>query len=161
MRKNLVLTLVSLLLVLGAVWIAGPATYAGEPLKVDITVPMTKGDIVTVDSKVGALTLNEVVVHNPPNDDDLKKAETNKSDNCHPKLALGISNSGDSLWKIKLFIKLEDKDGKVLMSCDREDEVQPGANNDHTNFCWLNSMKTINWPKIAKIHIVGTVTEVK
>ena len=159
MKRELLVSLLSFTLVLAAVWFAAPATCAGEPVQVNITVPMTKGDVVPVRSKVGPLTFNEVEVHNAPNEEDLQKAQSDKGDNCHPKLALGISNSGTSLWKIKLSIKLESKDGQVFMSCDRTDDVKPGADDDHTNFCWLDSMKTIDWPKIAKIHIVGTVSE--
>ena len=159
MKKNLLVSLVSLSFVLAAVWIAAPAASAGEPLPVNISIPMTKGDTISVGQKVGALTFNEIDVHNAPSDEDLQKAQADKRDKCHPKLALGISNSSASLWNIKLTIKLESESGEVFMSCDRDDDVQPGADNDHTNFCWIDNMKTIDWPRIAKIQIVGTVTE--
>ena len=78
-----------------------------------------------------------------------------------PKLAVGVSNKGTTKIKFHLTVRLEDKDGNIYMSCDRNDDIDPGAVNDHTNLCWLDSMKTLDWPKVTAVHIIAKVTTSK
>lgn len=157
-RKNfagIALFLAASLLALGA----GLVLLAEEPYTVDKTVPMPKTGQADLKFEAGPLVIEEIVIRNMPDDEDLAKAKSDPSDKCHPKLAIGVSNKGTVKTKFHLKVQLEDKDGNIYMSCDRNDESEPGAVNDHTNLCWLDSMKTLDWPKVTVIHIVAKVSK--
>ncbi len=144
------------------VWAAASTlAWAGEPIKVDQTVAMPKSEVGELHFKAGSLIFEEVVIRNAPNEEDIAKAKSDPGDNCHPKLAVGVSNTSDKKMSMKIIVRLEGEDGKVYMSCDRTDDVQPNAQDDHTNLCWLDSMKTIDWPKVTKVHIIASIAEAK
>lgn len=126
---------------------------AAEPVSLEKTVPLPASGIATIKVPVGPLVLEEVVVRNMPDASDLEKAKSDPDDNCHPKLAVGFSNPGPAEMEIKLVVRLEGDDGTVYMTCDREDEVNAGAANDHTNLCILAKMKTKDWPKVTRVRI--------
>lgn len=107
--------------------------------------------------KAGPLTFTELIIRNPPNAEDLREAKTNPSDNCHPKLAIGVTNTGRSKMEFHVTVSLEDGRGKIYMTCDRNDSIDPGAQNDHTNLCWLESMKTIDWPRVTRVRLVAEI----
>lgn len=160
MRKALVLVAAVLVFCACAALLAQTAEGNG-PFAVDQKTPMPKTEIGTLGYTAGPVTFEEVVIRNAPDDEDLEKAKSDPSDKCHPKLAVGMSNSGSRKMKVKIYLRLEDKDGNVYMTCDRTDTVQPGAKNDHTNFCWLDSMKTLDWPKVAFVHITASISAEK
>ena len=155
--KLLVLALVGSLLVI----VAGTMLQSQEPYTVDKTVPLPKTGQADLKLDAGPVIFDEVIIRNIPDEEDLAKAKNNPSDKCHPKLQVGVSNKGTAKMKFHLTVRLEDKDGNVYMSCDRNDTAEPGAVNDHTNLCWLDSMKTLDWPKVTAVHIIAKVTTEK
>lgn len=136
---------------------AAVAAAAEHAHTVNKTIPFPKTNRAELGWKVGPITFTEVIVRNAPNDEDLREAKKDTNDNCHPKLQVGVSNGGDQKMKFHLTVALEDDQGSIYLSCDRNDSIKPGAENDHTNLCWLDSMKTIDWPKLTRIRIKADV----
>jgi hypothetical protein len=139
------------------VWVALGAVPAAAKASLDKKVPFPTSGRAALGVKVGPLTFTEVLVRNAPNAKDLAEAKSNPKDNCHPKLQVGVSNPGSAKMKFHVTVSLEDGSGHVYMSCDRNDSISPGASNDHTNLCWLDSMKTIDWPKLKVVHVSAEV----
>jgi len=128
-----------------------------DVISVDESIPFGEGRTHRLGFEAGPLVFEEIIVRNPPNEEDLRKAELDPDDNCHPKLQLGISNKGTVKMEVEATIRFEGEDGTLYMECERSDTVEPGARNDHTNFCWLDSMKTIDWPKVKRLRVVALV----
>jgi hypothetical protein len=134
------------------------ASPAQEPQSVDKTVPFPQSGQASLKWEVGSLVVEEVIIRNIPDEEDLKKGESDPSDKCHPKMQVGLTNKGAAKMKFHLTLKLEGEDGAVYMSCDRDDTIAPGAVNDHTNLCWLDSMKTKDWTQVKRVRISVTVS---
>ena len=130
---------------------------AAQHASLDKKVPFPKNGRVALGVKAGPLTFNEVIIRNAPNAGDLAGAKSNPRDNCHPKLQVGVSNKGSAKMKFHVTVSLEDGKGTVYMSCERNDSISPAAHNDHTNLCWLDSMKTIDWPKLKVVHVSAVI----
>lgn len=132
------------------------AVFAQEAQSVDKAVPFPRTGEASLKWEVGSVVVEDVIIRNMPNEEDLKKAESDVDDKCHPKMQVGFSNRGTVKMKVHVTLKLEGEDGAVYMSCDRNDTVAPGAVNDHTNLCWLDSMKTRDWAKVKVVRIIVT-----
>lgn len=143
----------------GLVGAAALAAQGAEVFHVDKVVPFPKSGLAALKFEAGPITFEEVVVRNMPDAADLAEAAKDPDDNCHPKLQVGMSNAGPAEMTVKITLRLEGDDGTVYMDCSRTDEVKPGAVNDHTNLCWLDSMKTKDFPKVTKVHIVASVSK--
>ena len=147
--------------VIAAVVLLGPGAVAraagDQPASVNETVKFPKAGAAELEIKAGPITFTEIIIRNAPNEDDLRQAKTNPKDNCHPKLQVGVTNNGSSKVEFHVRVLLEDDEGNVYMSCDRNDSISGGAENDHTNLCWLDSMKTIDWPKLTRVRLVAKV----
>jgi len=153
-RRSMMRAMVLAFLALGAI----PAAAKDHAFSFNKTVKFPKGNIAALEIKAGPLTFTEVIIRNPPNAGDIKDAQTkDPGDNCHPKLQVGVSNGGDREMKFHVTVSLEDDAGNVYLKCDREDDVDAGADNDHTNLCWLDSMKTIDWPKLTLVRVRADV----
>ncbi len=135
-----------------------PAAAKEHAFTLNKTVKFPKGEKATLNFKAGPLTFTEVIIRNPPNAGDIKNAQTkDPGDNCHPKLQVGVSNEGKTEAEFRVVVSLEDDEGNVYLKCDRDDNIDPGSENDHTNLCWLDSMKTIDWPKLTVVRIQADV----
>jgi hypothetical protein len=135
-----------------------PASAREHAFSVNKTVKFPKGERVDLNLKAGPVTFTEVIIRNPPNSKDIKEAETkNPGDNCHPKIAVGVSNDGKEEMKFRVVVSFEDSEGNVYLKCDKDDSIDSGSDNDHSNLCWLDSMKTIDWPKLTQIRVVAEV----
>jgi hypothetical protein len=134
------------------------AFLAQEPHSVDRTVPFPQTGQASLKWELGPLGVEEVIIRNMPDEEDLRKAEADPDDKCHPKMQVGFSNKGAAEMKVHVTLRLEGEDGAVYMSCDRNDTIEPGAVNDHTNLCWLDSMKTKDWPKVKVVRISVTAS---
>jgi hypothetical protein len=139
-------------------WMALAAVpAAAQQASLDKKLPFPKNGRVALGVKAGPLKFNEVVIRNAPNARDLAEAKSNPRDNCHPKLQVGVSNTGSAKMKFHVTVSLEDGKGTVYMRCERNDSISPAADNDHTNLCWLESMKTIDWPKLKVVHVSAEI----
>ncbi len=131
-----------------------PAAAREHAFTLNKTAKFPRGERGDLDFKAGPVSFNELIVHNAPSARDIKDAQTkDEGDSCHPKLQVTVSNDGNRDMKFRLVVSLEDDAGTVYMRCDREDSVDAGHENDRTNLCWLDSMKTIDWPKVTLVRI--------
>lgn len=131
---------------------------AEDVFHVDETVIFPAGGIGALKIEAGPVTFEEILIRNMPDAGDIAKAKSDPDDNCHPKLQVGMSNRASAKMKVTLKVELLGDDGTVYMNCSRTDDVEPGATNDHTNLCWLSSMKTLDFPKVTKIRIIASVS---
>jgi hypothetical protein len=153
-KRNVVRGLVLAILALGAI----PAAAKEHAFKLDKTIKFPKSYQADLNFKAGPLTFTEIIIRNPPNAGDIKNAETkDKGDNCHPKFSLGVSNDGKEKMQFHVVVSLEDDAGTVYFKCDRDDSIDSGAENDHTNMCLITSMKTIDWPKLTVVRIKAEI----
>lgn len=105
----------------------------------------------------GPALVEEVIVKNMPSSSDVREArEHDASDNCRPKFALSMSNKSDVKVAMRATVRLEAADGEVLLTCDRKDTVDKHADKDHTSMCYIASMKTKDWPRIAFVRVILT-----
>ncbi len=137
---------------------AEPMKEAGNgPWQFDKTVPFQKTGEHTMGYKAGPLVIEAVTVRNMPSAGDVADAAKDRNDNSHPKFSVGLSNSGSDEIEAKVKVSLETASGEVLMACDGKTSLDGQAHNDHLNLCWIASIKTIDWPQVAKVHVVATV----
>ncbi|MEJ2367161.1 MAG: hypothetical protein P8Z49_02125 [Acidobacteriota bacterium] len=144
--------------VVAAALLIGASAVPRSPaaLKVNFSVPFPRDGYAKLNLRKGAIRFEEIIVRNPPDEDDIRDARRDDpGDHCHPKLSVGLSNTGRVPYKFHMVLQLEDARGKVLMRCDRNDDIDAGDVNDHTHFCWLDSMRTLDYPRIAKIRIIA------
>ncbi len=152
----------ALLLVVG-LGLSGVMLRAEEPttgsLDKSFALPTKGQDTIAVKIKVGPLMIDEIVLNNLPNAEEVKIAEANNTnDKSRPKIGVVISNPSAYKMKAKLVTSFEGEDGTVYMKCDRKDGVKPYADADRTNMCFLDSMKTRDWSKVKKVHVVADVS---
>ncbi len=153
-KRSMVRGLVLAILALGAI----PAAAKEHAFTLNKTVKFPKSNQTALNFKAGPVTFTEIIIRNPPSASDIKNAETkDPGDNSHPKFSVGVSNDGKEKMAFRVVVSLEDDAGTVYFKCDREDTVDPGAENDHTNMCLLTSMKTIDWPKLTVVRIRADV----
>jgi hypothetical protein len=152
---------VLLLVALGAVAVAVSAEEEAKAGSLDksFAMPAKGGDVIPVKIKVGSLMIDEIRLNNLPNEQEVKVAVANNSgDKSRPKIAVLISNPTPYKMKAKLVTSFEGADGTIYMSCDRKDGVKPYADSDRTNMCFFDSLKTRNWPKVKKVHLVAEIS---
>jgi len=130
----------------------------GGVYHVDRTIPLPKHSITRLHFSAGPIVFEELILRNAPDAGDIRKAKSDPSDKSHPKLQLGMSNRGDEKMKIEATISFEDSKGNVYMECERSDSLEAGAVNDHTNFCWFDSINTIDWPKVTVVRINASIS---
>jgi len=129
--------------------------------QIDRLVPFSPGGTHKLGVNVGRLILEEIVLRNMPTAKDLEEARKDPGDKSHPKIAVGLSNPGSVDLDVKVKVSLETASGEVLMSCNTSDSVKPGAHNDHSNLCWIAGLKTLDWPRLARLHLVASVSAKK
>lgn len=137
---------------------AKAATPGGQ---VDKIVAFQPGGQHKLGIKVGRLSFDEIVLHNMPKPADIEEAKKDPGDSSRPKIAVVLSNPGGPDVDVKMKVSLETASGEVLMSCEGGDSVGTDARADRSNLCWIASMKTLDWPKLARVHLVATVTAKK
>jgi len=117
-------------------------------------MPAEGAERVDVNAAVGPLVVEAMLVQNQPNAKEIEIARANETDDkCRPKIAVLVSNKTPLKMKAELKVTLESADGKVYMSCDRNDGVAPYAESDRTNMCWLESLRLVDWPRVKKIRL--------
>lgn len=130
----------------------------GSVSRVNKTIRMPRNTITRLHFSAGPIVFEELIIRNRPDANDIRKAKSDPNDKSHPKLQLGMSNRGDEKMKIEAAISFEDSKGNVYMECERSDTLEAGAVNEHTNFCWLDSIKTIDWPNVTVVRINASIS---
>ncbi len=150
-----------------ALGIGSVAAWAeeSETLKFDKSFPLPADgvDVIQVKAKVGSVVVDDIRLNNLPNEQEVKVAVANNTDDkCRPKIAVLFSNPTALKMKAKVVATFESADGTVLFSCDRKDRINPFADGDRTDVCFgfgaLTSMQLRHWPKVKKVHIVADIS---
>lgn len=153
-----------------ALGIGSVAAWAeeSETVKFDKSFPLPADgvDVIPVKAKVGSVVVDDIRLNNLPNEQEVKVAVANNTDDkCRPKIAVLFSNPTALKMKAKVVATFESADGTVLFSCDRKDRINPFADGDRTDVCFgfgaLTSMQLRHWPKVKKVHIVADISRDK
>jgi hypothetical protein len=73
-------------------------------------------------------------------------------------MQVAYSNPGTVKMKVTCTAELTDDSGAVLFHCTGDDTIEPGAKSDHTRLCMMTRMKTRDFLKATKVHLVIVVS---
>jgi hypothetical protein len=136
------------------------AVAGGKEHKVDVwgEVDTARGIAMVEDGRVGPVLFRQVVFQNMPNEGELRDADMDDRSRIQPVLVL--SNLGSSRAKLDLKLQLEDDMDRVVMTCTISRYQGTGRNDLMDKLCGgVESMLTIDWPKVKMVRLVGMVTE--
>jgi hypothetical protein len=150
-----------LLLALGSTLLAGCATMAGgkgdwKEYKIDQIVPLGPDGSANVSVKTGPFEVVRVLVRNQPTAKDVAE-DTYKRDRSHPKPTIVAKSNATGVAYVTLVSILEDENGTPLMTCNsrKEQDLGPGTTDDW-NTCFMEGIRTQDWPKVKNFHAVVT-----
>ncbi|HTY40863.1 MAG TPA: hypothetical protein VMH79_03210 [Thermoanaerobaculia bacterium] len=107
------------------------AVAAAQDGKFDKTIPFPRTREATLNWTFEKVTIRSVEVRNYPNDDDIEKART-KDPKDHSWLwwEFRVDNRGPKDYKVRFWVDVLGKDGKVLKSDDRSATIDAGKIDD-------------------------------
>ena len=129
--------------------------------QVDKLVPFQASGTHKLGLKVGRIVFEEIVLRNMPTAKDVEESRKDTGDKSHPKITVGYSNPSGGEAEVKMKASQETASGEVLMSCNTSETVKAGVHNDHSNLCWIAGLKTLDWPKMTRLHLVASVVPKK
>lgn len=138
----------------------GAGAAAADEVKIDRKIPLQFQQdevLAPVSIEAGPVKFTEVRVRNVPKEDEIRKA----GDSTRPKPVVAVDNENGPDAKVRVVVTLEDEAGKSYLECSRSSSIDSGAQADHINACWLESMQSSDWPKVKVFHLVATVTSRK
>ena len=114
----------------GALWLAA-ATAAAQDGRFDKTIPFPRSGDAKLDWTFEKVTIRSLEVRNYPSDEDIEKARS-KDPKDHSWLwwEFHVDNRGPREYKLRLWVDVVDKDGKVVKSDDRSATVDAGKIDD-------------------------------
>ena len=133
---------------------AGPK---GE-VSLDQVITLTAGETTSVRLPAGPLVVEEFVIGNLPETQDIERSKSHPDDKFYPRIHVAYSNPGTVKMKVTCTAELTDDAGVVLFHCTGDDTIQPGAKSDHTRPCMMTRMKTRDFLKATKVHLVIMVS---
>ena len=128
-----------------------------ESATFDKVFALAPGGTTAIGVAAGHVTIDTFVVDNPPEPDDVERSKTHPSDGFYPRLVVNYSNSGDRKMKVTITAELTDDGGSVLYRCKSSDTMDPKAQDDHTHLCLLGRMKTAEYLKSTRLHLLVVV----
>lgn len=107
------------------------ATVGAEDGRFDKTIPFPRSHEAKLDWTYQKCTIRSVEVRNYPNEDDIEKARS-KDPKDHSWLwwEFRVDNRGAKDCKVRFWVDVLDKDGKVLKSDDRSATMDAGKIDD-------------------------------
>lgn len=119
------------MLAAAALVVAVAAVARAEDGRFDKTIPFPRSGEAKLDWKYDTVTIRSVEVRNYPNDEDIEKARS-KDPKDHSWLwwEFRVDNRGPKEYKLRLWVDVLDKDGKVLKSDDRSASADAGKIDD-------------------------------
>ena len=107
------------------------AVAAAQDGKFDKTIPFPRTREATLNWTFEKVTIRSVEVRNYPNDDDIEKART-KDPKDHSWLwwEFRVDNRGPKDYKVRFWVDVLGKDGKVLKSDDRSATIDASKIDD-------------------------------
>jgi hypothetical protein len=121
------------------------------------TVPVPRTGVARLNWKSGQCSVVLVELRNYPESEDIEKArKSDPNDHSWVWWDFNVENRGDAKCKIKLWVEVLDKDGKVLKQSDRSDTVDAHKLDD--NIKVSTRMKTIDIADAPKAHLKAEIT---
>jgi hypothetical protein len=107
-----------------ALALAVAAAAFAEDGRFDKTIPFPRSGDAKLDWKYGQVTIRSVECRNYPNDEDIEKARS-KDPKDHSWLwwEFRVDNRGPKSYKVRFWVDVLDKDGKVLKADDRSASI--------------------------------------
>jgi len=133
---------------------AGPKGAAS----LDEVIALTAGETTSVKLPAGPLVVEEFVIGNLPDAQDIERSKSHPDDKFYPRIEVAYSNPGTVKMKVTCTADLTDAAGAVLFHCTSGDTIEPGAKSDHTRLCMMTRMKTRDFLKATKVHLVIVVS---
>jgi hypothetical protein len=114
-----------------AVLVLTASLARAEDGKFEKTIPFPRSGDATLNWTYQKCTIRSVEVRNYPSEEDIEKARA-KDPNDHSWLwwEFRVDNRGPKSYKVRLWIDVLDKDGKVLKSDDRSASIDPDKIDD-------------------------------
>jgi hypothetical protein len=114
-----------------AVLLLAAATARSEDGRFDKTIPFPRSGDAKLDWKYETVTIRSVECRNYPNEEDIEKARS-KDPKDHSWLwwEFTVDNRGPKNYKVRFWIDVLDKDGKVVKSDDRSATIDGGKMDD-------------------------------
>jgi hypothetical protein len=137
--------------------IAAALAAAASAESFEKTVPVPRTGVARLNWKSGQCAVVLVELRNYPESEDIEKArKSDPNDHSWVWWDFNVENRGDAKCKIKLWVEVLDKDGKVLKQSDRSDTVDAHKLDD--NIKVSTRMKTIDIADAPKAHLKAEIT---
>ena len=142
----------AMLSLLLAAWAAAASAESFEK-----TVPVPRTGVARLNWSAGQCSVVLVELRNYPDSEDIEKArKSDPNDHSWVWWDFNVENRGDTKCKIKLWVEVLDKNGKVLKQSDRTDTVDAHKLDD--NIKVSTRMKTIDIADAPKAHLKAEIT---
>jgi hypothetical protein len=141
--------------------IATVALFAATPkgpVSLDEVITLSAGETTSVKLPAGPLMVEEFVIGNLPEAQDIERSKSHPDDKFYPRIQVAYSNPGTVKMKVTCTVELTDDAGVVLFRCTGDDTIKPGAKSDHTRPCMMGRMKTRDFLRATKAHLVIVVS---
>src|SRR5262245_51582411 len=113
------------------------------------TIPFPRGREGEVGITYGKCTIRSLEARNYPSDEDIQKARANDpKDSSWIWWQFEADNKGPEKWKIKLFVEVLDKDGKVVTSSDRSVTIDGFASESYRISGRMRTLDAADSPKV-------------
>src|SRR5262245_24123011 len=141
------------LALLGAAALSGRA--AGQQ-NFEKTIPVPRTGVAKLDWSLNKCTIESVELRNYPDGEDIEKARSeDPKDHSWVWWEFNLENRGDTKCKIRLWVEVLDKDGKVIKSSDRSGSVDAHKVDDEIRVS--TRMRTLDIADAPKAHLRATI----
>ncbi|HTO75946.1 MAG TPA: hypothetical protein VMQ61_07710 [Thermoanaerobaculia bacterium] len=137
--------------------IAAGVAAAASAESFEKTVPVPRTGVARLNWTSGQCSVVLVELRNYPEAEDIEKArKSDPNDHSWVWWDFNVENRGDTKCKIKLWVEVLDKSGKVLKQSDRSDTVDAHKLDD--NIKVSTRMRTIDIADAPKAHLKAEIT---
>jgi hypothetical protein len=137
--------------------IAAAVATAASAESFEKTVPVPRTGVARLNWTSGQCSVALVELRNYPEQEDIEKArKSDPNDHSWVWWDFNVENRGDTKCKIKLWVEVLNKDGKVLKQSDRTDTVDAHKVDD--NIKVSTRMRTIDIADAPKAHLKAEIT---
>ena len=127
-----------------------------EEYTVDQAIPLGPDASAEVNLRAGPFEIVKVLVRNAPTEKDVLE-DKRGTDRSHPKPVIVARSFAKETARVTLASILEDEDGQPLMTCSgRKDQDLDGGTTDDWNTCFLEAIRTADWPRVKFFHLIVT-----